>query len=84
MQFVIIQQIEGEGIVRHHLEERPGLVRCHVVPLQDLPDQLQGLAEFLEALGIDGISPDQVIPHQPDIQLYRAVGIIRRPPGCKP
>ena len=75
MQFVIIQQIEGEGIVRNHAKERPGLVRCHVLPFQDLPDQFQRLAKFFQAFGIDGISSDQVIPHQPDIQLYRAVGI---------
>jgi hypothetical protein len=30
---VIIQQIEGEGIVRNHAKKRTGLVRCHVVPL---------------------------------------------------
>ena len=75
---VIIQQIEGEGILRHHLEESPGLVRRHVVPLQNLPDQRQRLLELFQAFCIYGISLDQMIPQHlgcPDAELRAAFGI---------
>lgn len=75
---VIIQQVERLGVVDDDAQERLGFVAGEVAPFGDVGNEPHRLLELTQAVLVDGVSLDAVVPEDvgcPDAKLCPTLGV---------
>ena len=70
---VVVEDVQGPGVIRDHAQQRLGLVGGDIVPIKHLADDAQRLFQFLQAPLVDRVALQQVVAQDALAQMRNCV-----------